>query len=77
MECGRVDPMAAHPGAPRGANPRRSRAGFSHLGPQRRIGATIPNFSQVPALLARSDLLATMTPLVMDGTMDALGLVAL
>lgn len=47
------------------------------LGLQRTIGATIPNFSQVPALLARSDLLATMTPLVVDGQMDALGLVAL
>jgi DNA-binding transcriptional LysR family regulator len=43
----------------------------------RTIGATIPNFSQIPALLARTNLLATMTPLVVNGDLDAFGLVAL
>jgi DNA-binding transcriptional LysR family regulator len=44
---------------------------------RRTIGASVPNFSQVPALLAQTDLLATMTPLVMDGGMKRLGLRAL
>lgn len=46
-------------------------------GLQRTIAASVPNFSQVPALLAQTDLLATMTPLVMDGAMKRLGLRAL
>jgi len=49
----------------------------SRHGLQRTIGASVPNFSQVPALLARTDLLATMTPLVMDGAMQHFGLRAL
>lgn len=43
----------------------------------RTIGATIPNFSQIPALLARTNLLATMTPLVVNGDLAQFGLVAL
>lgn len=43
----------------------------------RTIGATIPNFSQIPALLARTNLLATMTPLVVNGDLEQFGLVAL
>jgi DNA-binding transcriptional LysR family regulator len=46
-------------------------------GVERIIGATVPNFSQIPALLAQTNLLATMTPLVMDGAMARHGLVAL
>lgn len=46
-------------------------------GVRRTIGASVPNFSQVPALLAETDLLATMTPLVMDDAMSRLGLRAL
>lgn len=46
-------------------------------GLKRSVGASVPNFSQVPALLAQTDLLATMTPLVMDGAMTRLGLRAL
>lgn len=46
-------------------------------GLRRRIGAWVPNFSQVPALLGRTNLLATMTPLVMDGAMQRFGLRAL
>ena len=46
-------------------------------GIQRIIGATVPNFSQIPALLSQTNLLATMTPLVMDGAMERYGLVAL
>lgn len=46
-------------------------------GVQRIIGATVPNFSQIPALLAQTNLLATMTPLVMDGALERHGLVAL
>jgi DNA-binding transcriptional LysR family regulator len=46
-------------------------------GLRRVIGASVPNFSQVPALLAQSNLLATMTPLVMDGAMERFGLRAL
>ncbi|MGE0006261.1 MAG: LysR substrate-binding domain-containing protein [Parvibaculaceae bacterium] len=46
-------------------------------GMRRTIGAWLPNFSQVPALLARTNLLATMTPLVMDGAMQRFGLSAL
>lgn len=43
----------------------------------RKIGASVPNFSQVPALLAQTNLLATMTPLVMDRAMERFGLRAL
>jgi DNA-binding transcriptional LysR family regulator len=46
-------------------------------GVERIIGATVPNFSQIPALLSQTNLLATMTPLVMDGAMERHGLVAL
>jgi DNA-binding transcriptional LysR family regulator len=46
-------------------------------GLKRRIGASVPNFSQVPALVAQTDLLATMTPLVMAGVLERLGLRAL
>jgi len=46
-------------------------------GAQRIVGATVPNFSQIPALLAQTNLLATMTPLVMDGALEHHGLVAL
>lgn len=46
-------------------------------GLKRTIGATIPNFSQIPALLARTNLLATMTPLVVNGDLEPFGLVAL
>jgi DNA-binding transcriptional LysR family regulator len=46
-------------------------------GLKRSVGASVPNFSQVPALLAQTDMLATMTPLVMDGAMTRLGLRAL
>ena len=46
-------------------------------GLKRTIGASIPNFSQIPTLLAQTNLLATMTPLVMDGAMERLGLCAL
>ena len=51
-------------------------AAQSH-GVERTIGATVPNFSQIPALLSQTNLLATMTPLVMDGAMARHGLVAL
>jgi DNA-binding transcriptional LysR family regulator len=47
------------------------------LGVKRTIGASVPNFSQIPALLAQTDMLATMTPLVMDGAMERYGLRAL
>ncbi|HEX6273055.1 MAG TPA: LysR family transcriptional regulator [Polyangiaceae bacterium] len=43
----------------------------------RAIGASISSFSQVPLLLSQTNLLATMTPLVMDGTMERLRLRAL
>ena len=46
-------------------------------GVERIIGATVPNFSQIPALLAETNLLATMTPLIMDGAIERFGLVAL
>ena len=46
-------------------------------GVKRAIGASVPNFSQIPALRARTNLLATMTPLVMDGAMERFGLRAL
>ncbi|RWI72224.1 LysR family transcriptional regulator [Mesorhizobium sp.] len=46
-------------------------------GMKRTIGASVPNFSQVPALLAQTNLIATMTPLVMDGAMERFGLRAL
>jgi DNA-binding transcriptional LysR family regulator len=46
-------------------------------GVKRTIAASVPNFSQVPAILAETDLLATMTPLVMEGAMNRLGLRAL
>jgi DNA-binding transcriptional LysR family regulator len=41
---------------------------------KRTIGASVANFSQVPALLAHTNFLATMTPLVMDGAMERFGL---
>lgn len=44
---------------------------------KRTIGASVPNFSQIPALLAQTNLLATMTPLVMDGAMERYGICAL
>jgi DNA-binding transcriptional LysR family regulator len=44
---------------------------------RRTIGASVPNFSQIPALLAQTNLLATMTPLAMDGAMERFGLRAL
>ncbi len=46
-------------------------------GVRRTIGASVPNFSQVPALLAQTNLLATMTPLVMDGAIESFGLRAM
>lgn len=46
-------------------------------GVKRTIGASVPNFSQVPALLAQTNLLATMTPLAMDGAMERFALRAL
>lgn len=46
-------------------------------GLKRTIGAFVPNFSQIPALLSQTDLLATMTPLVMDNAMESFGLCAL
>jgi DNA-binding transcriptional LysR family regulator len=46
-------------------------------GLKRTIGAWVPNFSQVPALIAQTDLLATMTPLVMAGALERLALRAL
>jgi DNA-binding transcriptional LysR family regulator len=52
------------------------RAASDH-GVKRRIGASVPNFSQVPALLSQTNLLATMTALVMDGAMQRFGLRAL
>ena len=44
---------------------------------KRTIGAWIPHFSHVPALLASTDLLATMTPLVVEGAIERFGLCAL
>ena len=52
------------------------RASDEH-GLKRIIGASVPNFSQVPALLAQTNMLATMTSLVMDGAMERFGLRAL
>jgi DNA-binding transcriptional LysR family regulator len=46
-------------------------------GLKRTIGASVANFSQVPALLAQTNMLATMTPLVMAGAMGHFGLRAL
>lgn len=46
-------------------------------GLKRTIGASLPNFSQIPALLAQTNLLATMTPLVVVDAMDRFGLCAL
>lgn len=46
-------------------------------GLRRRIGASLPSFAQIPALLAGTSLLATMTPLAMDGAMQRFGLRAL
>ncbi len=46
-------------------------------GLKRTIGASLPNFSQIPALLSQTNLLATMTPLVIDDAMDRFGLCAL
>ncbi len=44
---------------------------------QRKVGASLSHFSQVPALLAQSDFLATMTPLVMGEGIARYGLCAL
>lgn len=44
---------------------------------QRKVGASLSHFSQVPALLAQSDFLATMTPLVMGDGIARYGLCAL
>jgi DNA-binding transcriptional LysR family regulator len=52
------------------------RAAEEH-GLKRTVGASVPNFSQVPALLAQTNLLATMTALAMDGAMERFGLRAL
>jgi hypothetical protein len=52
------------------------RAADEH-GLKRTVGASVPNFSQVPALLAQTNLLATMTALAMDGAMERYGLRAL
>lgn len=46
-------------------------------GLKRTIGAVLPSFSQIPALLSQTNLLATMTPLVIDDAMDRFGLCAL
>jgi DNA-binding transcriptional LysR family regulator len=46
-------------------------------GLKRTIGASLPNFSQIPALLSQTNLLATMTPLVIDDAMERFGLCAL
>jgi DNA-binding transcriptional LysR family regulator len=46
-------------------------------GLNRTIGASLPNFSQIPALLSQTNMLATMTPLVIDDAMDRFGLCAL
>lgn len=46
-------------------------------GLKRTVGAFVPNFSQIPALLSQTNLLATMTPLVIDDAMDRFGLCAL
>lgn len=44
---------------------------------QRKVGASLSHFSQVPALLAETNLLATMTPLVMGDGIARYGLCAL
>jgi DNA-binding transcriptional LysR family regulator len=44
---------------------------------QRKVGARVSHFSQVPALLAETDFLATMTPLVMGDGIERYGLCAL
>lgn len=44
---------------------------------RRKIGATVPHFSQVPALVAETNLLATMTPLVMGDEIQRYDLRAL
>lgn len=44
---------------------------------QRKVGASVSHFSQVPALLAESNFLATMTPLVMGDGIARYGLCAL
>lgn len=41
---------------------------------QRKVGASVSHFSQVPALLAETNLLATMTPLVMGDGIARYGL---
>lgn len=46
-------------------------------GLKRTIGASLPNFSQIPAILSQTNLLATMTPLVIDDAMERFGLCAL
>ena len=52
-------------------------AAVDEQGLKRTIGARVPNFSQVPALIAQTNLLATMTPLVMADAIERLGLRAL
>ncbi len=44
---------------------------------KRTIGASVSHFSQVPALLAETNFLATMTPLVMGDGIERYGLCAL
>ena len=44
---------------------------------KRTVAARVPNFSAVPALLARTDLLATLPAIVMDGALDRFDLCAL
>jgi DNA-binding transcriptional LysR family regulator len=41
---------------------------------KRRIGVAVPHFSQVPALVAQTNCLATMTPLVMGEEIERYGL---
>ena len=41
---------------------------------RRRIGVAVPHFSQVPALVAQTNCLATMTPLVMGDEIERYGL---
>jgi hypothetical protein len=59
--------MATHSGATRRTGKSDVDRAVDEQGVKRTIGASVPNFSQIPALLAQTDMLATMTPLVMDG----------
>jgi DNA-binding transcriptional LysR family regulator len=52
-------------------------AAMDEHGLKRTIGARVSNFSQVPVLVAQTNLLATMTPLVMADAIERLGLRAL